>query len=65
MVSTLIKWTSPFPFEGLSFGTFHFLLKLSSNIMYANSADHNHTTHSAASDMGLHCLYVSPKRMLG
>ena len=70
-----INWTSSFPIKGLSGGIFHFysncnrtLCKqtletlLRHRILQANIGDPIETLHSAASDLGLHCLYMSHKK---
>ena len=50
---TIINWNSPFLFEGLLGGIFiHIFIEHS----VANSGDHNHTPHNAASDLGLQYL---------
>ena len=38
---------------------FSFLLEFQKNILQANSGDADQTPHNAASDLGLHCLYMS------
>ena len=34
-------------------------------IFHKNSVDPDQILHSAGSELGLHCLYMSPKRALG
>ena len=57
----LINWTSPFPILGLLGGvcSFLFVLKYTS---VSNIGEPNQTPHSAASELGLHCLPMSHKK---
>ena len=41
---------------------FSFLFKMKENIIEANSGDPDQMPHSAASDLGLHCLTMSHKK---
>ena len=56
--SILINWTSPFPILGVSVFFFQFY---SISNRYSCTEDPDQTPHSAASDLGLHCLPMSPK----
>ena len=47
----------------VSFYFYHFLSV--SVVFYANSADPDQTPRSAASDLGLHCLSMSPPGLNG
>ena len=38
-----------------------FLLFFAQKFLYANSVDPDQTPHFAASELGLHCLHMSPK----
>ena len=42
---------------------FTILLNFSEKFLYANSVDQDQMPHSAASDLGLHCLHISPKQV--
>ena len=53
----LINWTSPFSFEGLLGGIFHFC-----NNLQASSGDPDQTQRCAASGLGLHYLPISHKK---
>ena len=39
-----------------------FFFKFNKNVLCANSGDPDQTPHSAASDLGLHCLHMSHKK---
>ena len=59
----LINWTSPFPFEGLLGGIFHFYSNLNRTFCEQKvHGDPDQAPHSAASDLGLHCLPMSHKK---
>ena len=57
--STVINWNSPFLFQGMLGGIFHFH---SSFNRKANSRDLDQMPHSVASDLGLHYLPRSHKK---
>ena len=61
-LSILINWKSPFPNLGVSGVSFHFS-SFSNRFLLTNSEDLYQTLHSAASDLGLHCLPVSQKTL--
>ena len=56
-ISTIINWTSPFPFKGLLGGIFHFYSNFKRTLCKQTVE-----TRSAASDLGLHCLPMSHKK---
>ena len=66
MVSATITWTGPFHIKEMS-GCFSFLIFMFQKFLCfveiselnANSVDSDQTPHSAASDLGLHCLLMS------
>ena len=64
--STLFSRKSPFPILGL-FGSvfFLFFFKFYLITLQANSEDPDQTPHDAVSDLGLHCLPMSHKRLIG
>ena len=55
----LSLWTSPFPISGVSvlFSVLSVVIEIS--LCNANCEDPDQTPHSAASDLGLHCLSMS------
>ena len=57
--STISLWTGLFPIEGLSCWFLLLLCFIEIPIFNANSVDPDQTLHSAASDLGLHCLPMS------
>ena len=58
---TVINWSSPFLFQGMLGGIFHFCSSFN-KIMQANSGDFDQTPHSVASDLVLHYLPMSKKK---
>ena len=59
--SSLINWTSTFPF----FMVFFIFIQILKENSVANSVDTDQTQRSAASALGLHCLYMPHKMALG
>ena len=62
--SILINWLSPFPILWVPHQVcfFSFLFYFQKIFLLANSEDPDKMPHSAASDLGLHCLPMSQKR---
>ena len=56
----LIIWAVPFSVQRVSGLLFLLLLLVENSAFNANSADPDQTPHSVASDLGLHCLPMSP-----
>ena len=51
--------TGPFPIEGVSGWFLLLLCFIDISVFNASSVDPDQTPHSAASDLGLHCLQMS------
>ena len=49
---------SPFVIKSVGFSFTCFVFRRNSNLSNAISVDHDQNPHSAASDLGLHCLLV-------
>ena len=58
MYLTFSLWTGPFTIQGC-LDIFLLLLPRLKNVFNANREDPDQTPHSAASDLGLHCLPLS------
>ena len=57
--STINLWTSLYPIEGVPGCSLLLLCFIEIPIFNVNSVDPDQTLHSAASDLGLHCLPMS------
>ena len=57
--STSTLWTGPFPVCGVSGWFLYSLCNVENSDFKVNSVDPDQTPHSAASDLGLHCLPMS------
>ena len=57
--STIALWTWPSPTEGVSGLLLGLLVIIEIIILNANRVNPDQTLHSAASDLGLHCLRMS------
>ena len=57
--STLALWTGPFPISEVSYQFLLLPCFIKITVFNVNSIDPDQTPHSAASDLGLHCLLMS------